>query len=79
MNFSNTFSFLFSISIAVILTVFLVLFFVFFIGKLLILLFNHLNIDINNDKEDITKTINSKINDITKGKGRVIKITKIDS
>ena len=79
MNFSNTFSFLFSISIAGILTVFLVLFFVFFIGKLLILLFNQLNIDINNDKEDITKTINSKINDITKGKGRVIKITKIDS
>ena len=79
MNFSNTFSFLFSISIAGILTVFLVLFFVFFIGKILILLFNQLNIDINNDEKDIKKIINSRITDITKGKGRVIKITKIDS
>ena len=79
MSFSVLLSSLFSISITGLSIVFLVLFFVYFLGNLLILLSNKINFETKNDEKDIKKIINSKIKDISEGKGKVVKITKIDS
>jgi len=79
MSFSNIFSSLFSISITGVLIVFLVLFFVYLLGNLLILFSNKIDFESKNDEEDIKGIIDSRIKDISEGKGKVIKITKIDS
>ena len=79
MSFSNIFSSLFSISITGVLIVFLVLFFVYLLGNLLILFSNKIDFESKNDEEDIKKIIDSRIKDISEGKGKVVKITKIDS
>ena len=59
--------------------VFTVLFFVFFVGKQLILITNKFSTNLKNEEKEINKIINTKISDISEGKGKVIKITKIDS
>tara|TARA_B110000495_G_C22409201_1_gene260424 strand:- start:61 stop:243 length:183 start_codon:yes stop_codon:yes gene_type:complete len=58
-------------------TVFFVLLLVFLLGKFLVKFINFFNL--NTDKEDnIEKKISNKIKNISGGKGRVLKITKLD-
>ncbi len=68
---------IFSISITGIVVVVLVLFLVYFLSNLLILLSNRINIKTKNE-ENIEEIISSKIKDISEGKGKIVKITKID-
>ena len=70
---------IYSISLSGLIVVFTVLFFVFFVGKLLILITNKFSSNLKNEEKEINKIIDSKISDLSAGKGRVIKITKIDS
>ena len=70
---------IYSISLSGLIVVFTVLFFVFFIGKQLILITNKFSTNLKNEEKEINKIIDSKISDISEGKGKVIKITKIDS
>ena len=70
---------IYSISISGLNVVFIVLFFVFFVGKQLILITNKFSTNLKNEEKEINKIINTKISDISEGKGKVIKITKIDS
>tara|TARA_B100001564_G_scaffold234810_1_gene198423 strand:- start:63 stop:278 length:216 start_codon:yes stop_codon:yes gene_type:complete len=70
---------IYSISLSGLIVVFTVLFFVFFVGKLLILITNKFSANLKNEEKEINKIIDSKISDLSEGKGRVIKITKIDS
>tara|TARA_B100001029_G_scaffold45858_1_gene36235 strand:+ start:3207 stop:3422 length:216 start_codon:yes stop_codon:yes gene_type:complete len=70
---------IYSISLSGLIVVFTVLFFVFFVGKLLILITNKFSSNLKNEEKEINKIIDSKISDLSEGKGRVIKITKIDS
>ena len=70
---------IYSISLSGLIVVFTVLFFVFFVGKLLILITNKFSTNLKNEEKEINKIIDSKISDLSEGKGRVIKITKIDS
>ena len=70
---------IYSISLSGLIVVFTVLFFVFFVGKQLILITNKFSSNLKNEEKEINKIIDSKISDLSKGKGRVIKITKIDS
>ena len=70
---------IYSISLSGLIVVFTVLFFVFFVGKLLILITNKFSANLKNEEKEINKIINTKISDISEGKGKVIKITKIDS
>ena len=70
---------IYSISLSGLIVVFTVLFFVFFIGNLLILLTNKFSTNVKNEEKEINKIIDSKISDLSEGKGKVIKITKIDS
>lgn len=70
---------IYSISLSGLIVVFIVLFFVFFVGKQLILITNKFSTNLKNEEKEINKIINTKISDISEGKGKVIKITKIDS
>ena len=70
---------IYSISLSGLIVVFTVLFFVFFVGKLLILITNKFSSNLKSEEKEINKIIDSKISDLSAGKGRVIKITKIDS
>ena len=70
---------IYSISLSGLIVVFTVLFFVFFVGKLLILITNKFSTNLKNEEKEINKIIDTKISDISEGKGKVIKITKIDS
>ena len=70
---------IYSISLSGLIVVFTVLFFVFFVGKLLILITNKFSSNLKSEEKKINKIIDSKISDLSEGKGRVIKITKIDS
>ena len=70
---------IYSISLSGLIVVFTVLFFVFFVGKQLILITNKFSTNLKNEEKEINKIIDSKISDLSEGKGRVIKITKIDS
>tara|TARA_Y100000766_G_C18824968_1_gene565014 strand:+ start:250 stop:465 length:216 start_codon:yes stop_codon:yes gene_type:complete len=70
---------IYSISLSGLIVVFTVLFFVFFVGKLLILITNKFSANLKNEEKEINKIIDSKISDLSEGKGKVIKITKIDS
>jgi len=70
---------IYSISLSGLIVVFTILFFVFFVGKLLILITNNSSSNLKNEEKEINKIIDSKISDLSEGKGRVIKITKIDS
>ena len=70
---------IYSISLSGLIIVFTVLFFVFFVGKLLILITNKFSSNLKSEEKEINKIIDSKISDLSEGKGRVIKITKIDS
>tara|TARA_B100000965_G_scaffold85009_3_gene68614 strand:+ start:3268 stop:3483 length:216 start_codon:yes stop_codon:yes gene_type:complete len=70
---------IYSISLSGLIVVFTVLFFVFFVGKLLILITNKFSSNLKSEEKEINKIIDSKISDLSEGKGRVIKITKIDS
>ena len=70
---------IYSISLSGLIVVFTVLFFVFFVGKLLILITNKFSANLKNEEKEINKIIDTKISDISEGKGKVIKITKIDS
>ena len=70
---------IYSISLSGLIVVFTVLFFVFFVGKLLILITNKFSSNLKNEEKEINKIIDSKISDLSEGKGRVIQITKIDS
>ena len=70
---------IYSISLSGLIVVFTVLFFVFFVGKQLILVTNKFSTNLKNEEKEINKIIDSKISDISEGKGKVIKITKIDS
>tara|TARA_B100000287_G_C20358325_1_gene672720 strand:- start:386 stop:601 length:216 start_codon:yes stop_codon:yes gene_type:complete len=70
---------IYSISLSGLIVVFTVLFFVFFVGKQLILITNKFSTNLKNEEKEINKIIDSKISDISEGKGKVIKITKIDS
>ena len=70
---------IYSISLSGLIVVFTVLFFVFFFGKQLILITNKFSTNLKNEEKKINKIIDSKISDISEGKGKVIKITKIDS
>ena len=70
---------IYSISLSGLIVVFTVLFFVFFVGKQLILITNKFSTNLKNEEKEINKIINTKIRDISEGKGKVIKITKIDS
>ena len=70
---------IYSISLSGLIVVFTVLFFVFFVGKQLILITNKFSTNLKNEEKEINKIINTKITDISEGKGKVIKITKIDS
>ena len=70
---------IYSISLSGLIVVFTVLFFVFFIGNLLILLTNKFSTNVKNEEKEINTIIDSKISDLSEGKGKVIKITKIDS
>ena len=70
---------IYSISLSGLIVVFTVLFFVFFVGKQLILITNKFSTNLKNEEKEINKIIDSKISDLSAGKGRVIKITKIDS
>tara|TARA_B100000945_G_C20145251_1_gene485861 strand:- start:278 stop:493 length:216 start_codon:yes stop_codon:yes gene_type:complete len=70
---------IYSISLSGLIVVFTVLFFVFFVGKQLILITNKFSNNLKNEEKEINKIINTKISDISEGKGKVIKITKIDS
>ena len=70
---------IYSISLSGLIVVFTVLFFVFFIGNQLILITNKFSTNVKNEEKEINKIIDSKISDLSEGKGKVIKITKIDS
>ena len=70
---------IYSISLSGLIVVFIVLSFVFFVGKQLILITNKFSTNLKNEEKEINKIINTKISDISEGKGKVIKITKIDS
>ncbi len=70
---------IYSISLSGLIVVFTVLFFVFFVGKQLILITNKFSTNLKNEEKEINKIIDSKISDLSEGKGKVIKITKIDS
>ena len=70
---------IYSISLSGLIVVFTVLLFVFFVGKQLILITNKFSTNLKNEKKEINKIIDTKISDISEGKGKVIKITKIDS
>ena len=70
---------IYSISLSGLIVVFTVLFFVFFVGKQLILFTNKFSTNLKNEEKEINKIINTKISDLSEGKGKVIKITKIDS
>tara|TARA_E500000331_G_scaffold194026_1_gene186486 strand:+ start:619 stop:834 length:216 start_codon:yes stop_codon:yes gene_type:complete len=70
---------IYSISLSGLFVVFTVLFFVFFVGKQLILITNKFSINVKNEKKKINEIIDSKISDLSEGKGKIIKITKIDS
>ena len=70
---------IYSISLSGLFVVFTVLFFVFFVGKQLILITNKFSTNLKNEEKEINKIINTKISDLSEGKGKVIKITKIDS
>ena len=70
---------IYSISLSGLIVVFTVLVFVFFVGKQLILITNKFSTNLKNEEKEINKIINTKISDISEGKGKVIKITKIDS
>ena len=70
---------IYSISLSGLIVVFTVLFFVFYVGKQLILITNKFSTNLKNEEKEINKIINTKISDISEGKGKVIKITKIDS
>ncbi len=70
---------IYSISLSGLIVVFTVLFFVFFVGKLLILITNKFSSNLKSEEKEINKIIDSKISDLSEGKGKVIKITKIDS
>ena len=70
---------IYSISLSGLIVVFTVLLFVFFVGKQLILITNKFSTNLKNEEKEINKIIDSKISDISEGKGKVIKITKIDS
>ena len=70
---------IYSISLSGLIVVFTVLLFVFFVGKQLILITNKFSTNLKNEEKEINKIINTKISDISEGKGKVIKITKIDS
>jgi len=70
---------IYSISLSGLIVVFTVLFFVFFVGKQLILITNKFSTNLKNEEKEINKIIDSKISDLSEGKGRVIQITKIDS
>tara|TARA_B100000700_G_scaffold50009_1_gene53045 strand:- start:888 stop:1103 length:216 start_codon:yes stop_codon:yes gene_type:complete len=70
---------IYSISLSGLIVVFTVLFFVFFVGKQLILITNKFSTNLKNEEKEINKIIDTKISDISEGKGKVIKITKIDS
>ena len=70
---------IYSISLSGLIVVFTVLFFVFFIGNLLILITNKFSTNVKNEEKEINTIIDSKISDLSEGKGKVIKITKIDS
>ena len=67
---------IYSISLSGLIVVFTVLFFVFFVGKLLILITNKFSSNLKSEEKEINKIIDSKISDLSEGKGRVIKITK---
>ena len=69
---------IYSISLSGLCVVFTVLFFVFFVGKQLILITNKFSVNVKNEKK-INEIIDSKISDLSEGKGKIIKITKIDS
>ena len=70
---------IYSISLSGLIVVFTVLFFVFFVGKKLILITNKFSTNLKNEENEINKIIDTKISDISECKGKVIKITKIDS
>ena len=70
---------IYSISLSGLIVVFTVLVFVFFVGKQLILITNKFSTNLKNEEKEINKIIDTKISDISEGKGKVIKITKIDS
>lgn len=70
---------IYSISLSGLFVVFTVLFFVFFVGKQLILITNKFSTNVKNEKRKINEIIDSKISDLSEGKGKIIKITKIDS
>lgn len=70
---------IYSISLSGLFVVFTVLFFVFFVGKQLILITNKFSTNVKNEKKKINEIIDSKISDLSEGKGKIIKITKIDS
>ena len=70
---------IYSISLSGLFVVFIVLFFVFFVGKQLILITNKFSANVKNEKKKINEIIDSKISDLSEGKGKIIKITKIDS
>ena len=70
---------IYSISLSGLFVVFIVLFFVFFVGKQLILITNKFSTNVKNEKKKINEIIDSKISDLSEGKGKIIKITKIDS
>ncbi|MBH15289.1 MAG: hypothetical protein CL871_04085 [Cytophagia bacterium] len=70
---------IYSISLSGLIVVFTVLLFVFFVGKQLILITNKFSTNLKNEEKEINKIIDTKISDISEGKGKVIKITKIDS
>ncbi len=75
-NFSNL-GILINILISGMLTVFFVLFLVFLLGKLLVKLMNFFSFPTYSE-ESVEKKISNRIKDISGGKGRVLKITKLN-
>ena len=76
MNYDPNLTILLGILINGMITVFSVLFLVFILSKIFISFVSKL--DINDDKgDDLDKVIRDRVNDLSKGKGTLIKYTKI--
>ncbi len=76
MNYDPNLTILLGILVNGMITVFSVLFLVFILSKIFISFVSKL--DINDDKgDDLDKVIRDRVNDLSKGKGTLIKYTKI--
>ena len=76
MNYDSNLTNLIGILVYGMITVFLVLFLVYFISKLFILIVSKFNIQ-SEQKKTVDQEIREKVSELSKGKGNVIKYTKL--